>query len=186
MAIIKQIKLPNEEIYDIFDPGAVRYDRVQNLTEDEKSQARENIGVEYPDISPTTEAGGDLEVLTGIEAELNETTNIYEITATSRTLSGDNTHIEATASTNNNLLLISHLGTAPTQNSNTSASPTHGESFEVLDSVECDDKGHLTSFTKKTVTLPSLDNIEINYSHPYGTSLPTSGNVGDVFLLLES
>lgn len=186
MAEIKQIKLPNEEIYDIFDPGAVRYDRVQNLSDVEKNQARENIGVEYPDISATIEAGGDLEVLTGIEAELNEATNIYGITGTSRTLSGDNNHIEATASTDNNLLLISHLGTAPTQNSNTSASPTHGGTFEVLDSIGYDNKGHLTSFTKKTVTLPSLDDIEINYQIPSGTTFPSDRKEGDVFLLLES
>lgn len=36
----------NGQIFDISDEGDIRYDEEQNLTEDEKSQARENIGAE--------------------------------------------------------------------------------------------------------------------------------------------
>lgn len=139
-----------------------------------------------PEMSVSIESGGDLEVITGIEATLDDSDNTYKIISTSRTLSGDNTYIKTATYEGTNSYLISHVANGVAKNTNTTATPSFGETFEVLDSVEYDSAGHLTTFTKKTVTIPSLDGVEVTYSHPYGTSLPSSGSVGEVFLLLES
>ena len=45
MAKIKKIKLPNNIAYDISDSGAVRFDEGQSLTDAQKLQARNNIGI---------------------------------------------------------------------------------------------------------------------------------------------
>ena len=44
MAKIKKIKLPNNAVYDVVDTGAVRFDETQVITEEQKLQARDNIG----------------------------------------------------------------------------------------------------------------------------------------------
>lgn len=44
MAKIKKIKLPNNNTYDVTDSGAIRFDESQTLTEEQKLQARDNIG----------------------------------------------------------------------------------------------------------------------------------------------
>lgn len=54
MAKIKKIKLPNNNTYDVADPGAVRFDEAQTLTEEQKLQARDNIGAAPTSIASTT------------------------------------------------------------------------------------------------------------------------------------
>lgn len=142
-----------------------------------------------PEISTEMSLNHDfngLDIITQLESSLKDETNTYEIKGASVVLKGDDSNINITPQASTGSYVVTHMGNSPTQNTNTTASPAHGESFEVLDSVGYDGKGHITSFTKKTVTLPSLEDIEVSYTHPYGTSLPTSGKVGDVFLLLES
>ena len=41
------------------------------------------------------------------------------------------------------------------------------------------------SYTIKTITLPSIEEIQENYVHNYGAFLPSSDQVGDVFYFLK-
>ena len=53
MAKIKKIKLPNNTAYDVADSGAIRFDESQTLTEEQKLQARDNIGAAPASIAST-------------------------------------------------------------------------------------------------------------------------------------
>ena len=46
---ITKIRLANNQIYNVNDSSAVHFDNSQNLTEEQKQQVRENIGVVLPD-----------------------------------------------------------------------------------------------------------------------------------------
>lgn len=46
---ITKFKLANNQIYNVNDSSAVHFDNSQNLTEEQKQQVRENIGVVLPD-----------------------------------------------------------------------------------------------------------------------------------------
>ena len=83
---IKIITLPNNKSYDIVDDGAVRYDKAQSLTSEQKAQARSNIGAgtssfsgNYNDLSnkpsiPTVNDGA-LTVVAGTTASGTFTAN---------------------------------------------------------------------------------------------------------------
>ena len=46
---ITKFRLANNQIYNVNDSSAVHFDNSQNLTEEQKQQVRENIGVVLPD-----------------------------------------------------------------------------------------------------------------------------------------
>lgn len=83
-----------------------------------------------------------------------------------------------TTDTTNDKITIAH-GTFTTTkaSANTTATPAHGGTFDVLDSVTTDN-GHVTGYTVKTVTLPADNNATYTFNNNKTTSLTLTGAGG--------
>lgn len=85
---------------------------------------------------------------------------------------GDNNHkltFDSTTAT------INHA-TISTANTTSSATPAHGASFTVIDSVTMDGYGHITSYNTKTVTLPA-DSDSGDTNTTYDLTADTDGGL---------
>jgi hypothetical protein len=61
------------------------------------------------------------------------------------------------------IISISHADVARTNNTST-ASPSYGGTFTVIDTITSSETGHITAVNTKTVTLPASDNTDTTYS----------------------
>lgn len=74
------------------------------------------------------------------------------------TISSANNLIGVSTDTVSKTITLTHKAfSAPTKGTDTSASPAHGGSFRVLDSITTDN-GHVTGYVEKVVTLPADNN----------------------------
>ena len=71
---------------------------------------------------------------------------------TVKLVSGNDINIDA--DTTNDAIRIKHVDITRTNNTST-ASPAHGGSFDVIDSITSSARGHITAVNTKTVTLPN-------------------------------
>ena len=82
---------------------------------------------------------------------------------TTVTLAGGN-DIDVSTGATDNKITIKHADFTTTKAAtNTTAAPTHGGTFDVLDSIVTDN-GHITGYTVKTVTLPADNNAKYTMS----------------------
>ena len=101
----------------------------------------------------------------------NTSSKIYLIGATSQsysstTYSHDTVYVgtDGCLYSNSSKVLTEHPSITISTDSTSTASPTHGGTFTVVDTVTRDTNGHVTKVNTKTVTLPA------QYSHPTYTS----------------
>lgn len=82
---------------------------------------------------------------------------------TTVTLAGGN-DIDVSTGATDNKITIKHADFTTTKTAtNTTAAPSHGGTFDVLDSIVTDN-GHITGYTVKTVTLPADNNAKYTMS----------------------
>ncbi len=72
--------------------------------------------------------------------------------------------------TNDAGYLTAHPSITMGTDSTSSASPKHGESFAVVDSIARDSNGHVVKINTKTVTLPSDNNTDTKVTQAYSTT----------------
>ena len=60
-------------------------------------------------------------------------------------------------------------------NVSTSQSPGYGGSFDVVDSIQSNARGHITNVATRTITLPASDNTDTVYSLPLATDTVRGG-----------
>lgn len=71
------------------------------------------------------------------------------------------------ANQSGSVITITHNNVSRT-NTNSSTSPSHGDTFTVVKSVASDEKGHITSVVTETVTLPTTTVLTQNPSSTVG------------------
>ena len=90
-----------------------------------------------------------------------------------------------TTDTANDKITIAHEAFTTTKASNnTTAAPSHGGTFDVLDSVTTDN-GHITGYTVKTVTLPADNNATYTFNNNNTNTLTLTGAGGGATTSVE-
>ena len=74
--------------------------------------------------------------------------------------------------------LTAHPTISTETDTTSTASPTHGGTFTVIDSVTRDTNGHVTTVNTKTITLPADSNTNYYHTRVYGTGLKVSTGTG--------
>jgi hypothetical protein len=114
-----------------------------------------------------------------IDSELGTSPNNATITLSAGTYIGGGGSFTTDQATNGTIT-FNHDTTTRTDTTST-ASPTFGNSFNVIDGVTTNTTGHVTAVNVKTVTLPASDNTD-NYvdsvSFATGTGILTLGRTG--------
>lgn len=85
-------------------------------------------------------------------------------TATTKVTVKGGTAINIDGDDTNDIITVSHEDVSRTDGTVTAVSPAHGKSFTVVDTVETNSQGHVTSVKTKTVNLPSDNNTTYTIS----------------------
>ena len=200
MAEIKAITLPSGDSYDIVDQGAVRYDKEQALTPEQKTQARSNIG------AGTSSFSGNYSDLNG-NPDINDGTLTMQVNGTQKATfkanqSGDSTFniTAADLGLTNSMVFVGTSTTDPKSPSGATVSGhdnwkkgevvLYGKKEYVLTDdtnsaanwTELGDEG---SFALKSVTITGAGalegggTLEANRTITHKTSGATAGSYGD-------
>lgn len=176
--VISKIKLPNEITYDIhgFDEGAVRFDEEQQLAEDQKSRARENIDAVSSTQLAALKTEVKSEILGSAPEELNTLEELANALGTDENFSttvlnqigkkietiedGDQiTVIPIETETGEKAVQINHKKYDLNYIDNEPVILKHGDNF-TIQSVELD-SGHVERIQKQTIILPSITEEDI-------------------------
>lgn len=76
-------------------------------------------------------------------------------------------------------LTIKHKDTTRTNNTST-ATPGYGGTFDVIDSITTNARGHVTAVNTTTVTIPASDNTDTNTTYSAGKDLDLNGTTFDI------
>ena len=153
MAEIKAITLPSGDSYDIVDQGAVRYDKEQALTPEQKTQARSNIG------AGTSSFSGNYSDLNG-QPDINDGTLTMQVNGTQKATfkanqSGDSTFniTAADLGLTNSMVFVGISTTNPKSSSGATVSGHNTWK-----------KGEVVLYNKKEFVLTGDTNVAANWT----------------------
>lgn len=125
----------------------------------------------------TTDTSGNI-IITSTD---NNTVTTISTTGNGNAITALSASNGAITATKGSTFLTSHPTVSKSTDSTSTASPAHGGTFTVVDSVTRDGNGHVTKVNTKTVTLPSDNNTV--YTHPTTSGnkhIPSGGSSGQI------